>query len=196
MPDLPLTPTSYLVLGLIGHFGPCTSYQMKQAVARSIGYFWSFPHSQLYAEPARLAAAGLLREDQEATGRRRRTYTLTPAGRAALTDWLAVPVEEPTELRDLALLKLFFGSQSDDAAMRRQAKAALAAHERRLAEYRDIASRGHAADPYQRRTLDLGLLYEQATLDFWTEVAEAPPRAAAKKRSGQPTRPAPTSASQ
>jgi DNA-binding PadR family transcriptional regulator len=185
MPDVPLTPTSYLVLGLIGHFGRCTSYQMKQAVARSIGYFWSFPHSQLYAEPARLATAGLLREDQEESGRRRRIYTLTPAGRAALTDWLAVPVEEPTELRDLALLKLFFGSQSDDAAMRRQAKAALAAHERRLAEYRDLASRGQGADPYQRRTLDLGLLYEQATLDFWTEVAERPPaRPAPKKRSG------------
>ena len=53
-----LTPTSYVVLGLVGAFGPCTSYDMKRFVSVSIGYFWPFPHSQLYAEPARLAQLG------------------------------------------------------------------------------------------------------------------------------------------
>ena len=47
-----LTPTSYLVLGLVARQGECTSYDMKRTVSGSIGYFWTFPHSQLYAEPA------------------------------------------------------------------------------------------------------------------------------------------------
>ena len=52
-----LTPTSYLVLGLTVRHGPVTSYELKQRVQESLGNFWSFPHSQLYAEPERLALA-------------------------------------------------------------------------------------------------------------------------------------------
>src|SRR4029079_5842767 len=38
--EVALTPTSYVVLGLVGARGPLTPYEMKQFVARSIGYFW------------------------------------------------------------------------------------------------------------------------------------------------------------
>ena len=148
---------------------------MKQSVSRSIGYFWSFPHSQLYAEPARLAEAGLLAEERETTGRRRRSYTLTPAGRQALAAWLAEPVEEPTEIRDLALLKLFFGGQADPGDVTKLAKAAAATHRRRLAEYEAIAAEpawGHERDRHQRATLELGLRYERAVVAFWDELAE------------------------
>jgi DNA-binding PadR family transcriptional regulator len=194
MAELPLTPTSYLVLGLVGHLGRCTSYQMKQAVARSIGYFWTFPHSQLYAEPARLAAHGLLNEEQEAVGRRRRTYTLTDAGRAALEAWLETSSVEVTEIRDLALLKLFFGSQTVPDAVRGQAEAAVEAHTKRLSEYEAIAAGAAASDPLQRRTLDLGLTYERVAVAFWSEVAAEQSTDGQQPR--QPTRPAPTNSSQ
>jgi DNA-binding PadR family transcriptional regulator len=186
--EVTLTPTSYLVLGLVGRLGPCTSYEMKRAVAGSIGYFWSFPHSQLYAEPARLATAGLLAEEQEETGRRRRTYRLTPAGRAALRAWLADPVDELTEIRDLGLLKVFFGGQTDPRHVRELAVAKVRAHEERLAEYEAIdAAIDGQADPYEVSTLAMGLRFERAALGFWRELA-------AEGR--VQTRPAPTSASQ
>src|SRR5262245_43476987 len=105
---LRLGPTSYLILGLISYRGPSTSYQLKRAVNRSIGYFWPFPHTQLYEEPERLTRAGLLTEQREEEGRRRRTYAITEAGRTALTAWLHEPTTEVTQLRDLAVLKLFF----------------------------------------------------------------------------------------
>ena len=144
---------------------------MKQSVSRSIGYFWSFPHSQLYAEPARLAEAGLLAEEREATGRRRRSYTLTAAGRQALAAWLAEPVDEPTEIRDPALLKLFFGGQADPGDMTKLAKAAAASHRRRLAEYEAIAAQPmEGRDHHQRSTLELGLRYERAVVAFWEEL--------------------------
>ena len=55
-----LTQTSYVVMGLIGQAGEATPYDLKQIVAATIGNFFSIPHSQLYAEPERLAKAGYL----------------------------------------------------------------------------------------------------------------------------------------
>ena len=50
-----LTPTSYIVLGLLELAGESTPYGLKQLMARSVGYFWTLQHAQLYTEPARLA---------------------------------------------------------------------------------------------------------------------------------------------
>src|SRR6185503_18257596 len=108
MSSLRLGPVSYLVLGITALRGPSTPYDLKRFVQLSIGHFWPFPHTQLYAEPARLAAAGLLNETREESGRRRRHYELTETGRERLEGWLAEPVNSPNEIRDLALLKLFF----------------------------------------------------------------------------------------
>ncbi|MER8162802.1 PadR family transcriptional regulator [Streptomyces sp. NPDC094472] len=58
-----------------------TSYDLKRAISRSVGYFWNFPHAQLYSEPKRLQETGLLELHQEGTGRRRKTYTITAARR-------------------------------------------------------------------------------------------------------------------
>ena len=61
-----------------------TSYQLEQRVAATVGSFWLFPHSQLYAEPRKLTDAGLLLETVETGGRKRRTYELTDAGQDTL----------------------------------------------------------------------------------------------------------------
>ena len=63
--EIRLTPTSYIVLGLIDAAGEATPYDLKQTVGLSLGNFWSLPHAQLYAEPERLAVAGLLSERRE-----------------------------------------------------------------------------------------------------------------------------------
>src|ERR1700741_2771493 len=114
-----LTPVSYVVLGMVAE-GATTSYDMKQKASRSVGYFWNFPHSQLYAEPGPLVERGLPDEEREAEGRRRRVYTLTAAGREALDDWLREPTSEQPQIRDAGLLKLFFGEglRRDERAAR------------------------------------------------------------------------------
>ena len=104
-----LTTTSYVVLGMIAMRGPTTSYDLKRAVNHSVGYFWPFPHAQLYSEPKRLEELGLLDLEVESEGRRRQTYTITDAGRDALRAWLAEPTTEQLQVRDVAELKLFFG---------------------------------------------------------------------------------------
>ena len=105
-----LTPTSFIVLGLIEQVGVATPYQLKRLVGLSVGYFWSLQHAQLYSEPERLAAAGYLDVEREDSGRRRKRYSLTRRGREALDAWRAEPAAQPAEMREPALLKLFFGA--------------------------------------------------------------------------------------
>ncbi len=183
MSSLRLSPTSYLVLGMLALRGPSTPYELKRAVRRSIGYFWPFPHAQFYAEPARLTAAGLLTEAQEASGRRRRTYTITERGREALQAWVREPTTGPMEIRDLGELKLFFSevvSAEDIVALAREQEQFYRA---RLAELEAIAAR-FSDDPSRARRmapLQLGMGVYQAAVDFWRTIADDPPPAASEE---------------
>ncbi len=132
-----LTPTSYLVLGLIEREGPSTPYELKRHVAATIGHFWSFPHALLYRQPAHLVELGLLTEEREADGRRRRLFTITGRGRAAIRAWLATPSQEPTELRDAGLLRLFFADLGSADDRRALAVTQLAVHRAALTRYGD-----------------------------------------------------------
>jgi PadR family transcriptional regulator AphA len=172
-----LTPTSYVVLGLLALGGPATSYDLKQAVGTSIGHFWSFPHTQLYTEPKRLAAAGLVAEEQEPGGRRRRTYTLTDAGRRALTAWLAEPATGELELRDVGLLQLFLSSDTDPSPLVSLATAQAGHHRATLARYQEMeaAASDTAGRSPQLAALQLGIAVERAYVAFWEDLAADPP---------------------
>jgi len=85
--DLRLTDTSYVVLGLVEVCQPATPYDLKQFAKVSVFNFWSVPHTQVYSECARLAEAGLLDEEREEGGRRRRVYRLTEDGKSELAEW-------------------------------------------------------------------------------------------------------------
>jgi len=174
---LRLSPVSYLVLGLIGLRGASTPYQLKRAASRTINYFWPFPHSQLYGEPGRLAAAGLLSEEREEAGRRRKLYSLTPLGKQALEDWLATPPGAIFEMRDMAVLQLFFGEFTSRETIVRLAEDQVRLYRERLAVYQTIADQYHAAPMSQRRMapLDLGIRMAQACIGFWSDIARQPP---------------------
>ena len=168
-----LSHTSYLVLGLVAQMGPVTPYELKRAVSESLGYFWSFPHSQLYSEPDRLAGLGLLEVEQEAAGRRRKLYSVTEAGREALLAWLREPDAERAEIREPGLLKLFFGGLATGEDMTRLARARVRLYEQDLADYLAI-EKAIADDPemsYPYATLRMGIAVTRASLAFWGEVA-------------------------
>jgi DNA-binding PadR family transcriptional regulator len=166
--EIRLTPTSYIVLGLIELSEEATHYDLKQAVAGGLGNFWSLQHAQLYTEPERLAGAGYLSERREEGGRRRRHYRVTERGREALRAWLAEPTTELTELRDLALLKVFFGA--DPMAM---AEAQVPAHEAQLAEYEALEdSTGEAMPSGPRISLKAGIEAERIWVGFWSRLRD------------------------
>lgn len=150
---------------------PATSYDLKQWVANTIGNFWAFAHSQLYDEPARLVADGLVSESVEEGGRRRRTYEILPAGRAALAEWLSSPTTAQTEVRDLGLLKLFFVNLGEDEDLRRLARDRYESHRTRAESYTEQREEiADYADPWQLKTIELGIRYERCVEQFWADV--------------------------
>jgi PadR family transcriptional regulator AphA len=164
-----LTNTSYIVLGLLELAGEATPYELKQAVAASVGNFWSIPHAQFYTEPQRLARGGYVSESRESGGRRRRHYKLTKRGREALELWRATPTDEFTELRDPGLLKLFFGADPKELA-----RPQLAAHTSKLAEYEALrAAMDDGPGPAgPRLALDAGIAHERVWVRYWQRLAE------------------------
>jgi PadR family transcriptional regulator AphA len=168
--QIELTYTSYIVLGLLSMFpASATPYDLKRTAAASVGQFWTLPHSQLYSEPARLARGGFLSEEKEQGGRRRKLYSLTETGRAALQEWLGVFTPEPYVLRDPALLKLFFGAEAHSLA-----DGQIATHRQKLVEYE--AHMQHDPGNGMRgpwQALELGIRHERETIRFWEDHARA-----------------------
>jgi len=189
-----LTPTSYLVLGLLAREGPSTPYDLERHVQATLGHFWSFPHTLLYSEPPRLAAQGLITETRETEGRRRRVFSITPAGVSALSGWLDRPSGAPSELRDLGLLQLFFSDLAPVEARLRLAEQQLAIHRAKLSAYEEDErfegrpsgmTRGQrTVERWRGETLRMGLLYERAAVEFWTDVV-ADARASAREGAGE-----------
>ncbi|WP_156757605.1 PadR family transcriptional regulator [Actinokineospora pegani] len=181
-----LNATSYVVLGMLSA-GPATSYDLKQRVGFTIGHFWAFAHSQLYDEPSRLAEDGLVVASVEEGGRRRRTYSITEAGSAALREWLRAPTHDETEVRDLGLLKLFFAAQGDPRTLIGLARDRHSSHQARADAY--VAQYGQVsgvATRWQLKSLELGIRFERCVEEFWadflTELEAEPP-------AGEPPRP-------
>jgi PadR family transcriptional regulator AphA len=172
-----LTPTSYLVLGLLAREGPSTPYDLERHVRATLGNFWSFPHTLLYSEPPRLAALDLVTEVRETEGRRRRVFAITAAGESALGAWLDRPSGASTELRDLGLLQLFFADLAPAESRLHLAEQQLAIHRAKLAAYQqderierglDGSRKGQrTVEHWRGETLRMGLLYEAAAVEFW-----------------------------
>jgi PadR family transcriptional regulator AphA len=109
LPDMSsLTPTARVILGMI-RLGAPTGYDIKRTIEYTTRFFWNASYGQIYPELRRLEEDGLVESAPDpASGRRRRVYSLTPAGEDALGSWLTGP-SDLFDLRDETLLKLFFG---------------------------------------------------------------------------------------
>lgn len=182
-PDLNLTPVSFVVLGLVARDGPVTPYDLKAAVGRGIANFWPFPHSQIYSESERLARLGLLAEERETTGRRRRHYRVTAEGEKALAAWLAEPTSEVPQVRSLAMLKLYFGQLAHPEDIAALARAQQAVHRERQAYLDAMLERLRARDrPWQLAVGELMRDADRAMADNWAQVERAVEDAAAADR--------------
>lgn len=170
MSALTLSPTSYVVMGLVALREPSAPYEMKGYVAESTAYFWSFPHAQHFTEPARRAVAGYLNEEREVDGRRRRTFSITAKGREALGRWIADPTPGDLEIRDPGLLK-FFGDLAPSGGIESLAAGQRAAHSDRLQVYRDLDAHleRKGVENHSRTTLRYGVHFEEAAVNFWEQ---------------------------
>ena len=173
----PLTTTSYAVLSILA-LRDHSTYDLTRQMRISLHYMWPRAESNVYAEPKRLVAAGLASSREEWTGSRRRTiYSITDAGRAALTEWLASPSARQ-RYESEALLKVLFAENGtkDDllATIRRIREDSLAVLEHFL-RFADVyeAGDGEYPDRFDLSALAARLLCEQQMVTArWADWAE------------------------
>jgi len=113
-----LSPTSYLVLGMV-RLGIRSGYAIKKVADQSTQNFWPISLALVYPELARLEGAELLeRRSDPRGGRARSAYTITDKGEAALGAWLRSPRVAPVQIRDEAMLRLFLADALGDEDQR------------------------------------------------------------------------------
>jgi len=108
--------TRFLVLGLLRE-GRLSGYDIRRLTRVRFRLFWSESFGQIYPCLARLAEEGLVRVAREdADGRKRVVYAITPAGRRAFKDWLPRPAAVETMRYEL-LLKVYFTTRAEGAGL-------------------------------------------------------------------------------
>jgi len=161
------------LLGFL-HEEPQSGWDLVATAQRSIGDFWSLTRSQIYRELLGMAADGLVSAAAEPGPRDRRVYELTDAGRTVFRQWVR-EVPGPEQIRYPLLLTLAFRQHLSDAEVRSFVLSHRRTHADRLAGYlaahRAALAAGAAAD--QVLTLDFGIRYEQAVLDWFDALPAA-----------------------
>ncbi len=160
--------TAAALLGLL-HDGPMSGAQLVEAAADRFGSFFSVTRSQVYRELTALEAAGLVVAGDPGP-RDRRPYELTSAGKAAFRDWLS---QEPgqEQIRYPLLLTIAFGRHLEPARLASFVAAHRSTHAGRLEGYRKLRDdAGGGLDAYATATLDFGIRYEQAVLDWFDHL--------------------------
>ncbi len=105
-----LSPTTYALLGLLS-VRSWTGYELTNQLRRSLRFVWPSSEGHLYREQKRLIDLGWASVTREPVGKRHRNrYTITPAGRNALRDWLRTEPGAP-RLEIEGLIRMFYGDQ-------------------------------------------------------------------------------------
>jgi DNA-binding PadR family transcriptional regulator len=179
-----LSPTSYVVLGMVAIRGPSTTYEIQRALNRTLGWFWGFTQTSLYNESSRLAEMGLLTLEVEPTGRHRKLYTITDEGLRLVREWLRTAPTGPMEIRDLAQVKLFFSELTTREDVIALANSEIAFYTERIERLRAIenAFRGRSELASRLAPIGHGLGIYEAAIGFWKGIAADPPLSA----SGEP----------
>ena len=163
---------------------PASGLELAQRFSRSIGFFWSATHQQIYRVLGRMEKDGWVQVETVAQQGRpdKKVYDVTPLGRTALADWLAEPAPDSPLRSDIAV-KLRGASFGDRAAVLAVVRARLADHHARLDHYRQLMKRDYPEPPGpsahdgleldQYLVLRGGILMEETWIAWLTEYLEA-----------------------
>ena len=107
----PENPARFALLGLLQD-QPHHGYDLYQRFAdpAGLGQVWHLGMSQMYAELKTLQARGWVTAvvEQQDPRPAKKTFSLTPKGRAAFQEWMATPARGLREMRVEFIAKLYF----------------------------------------------------------------------------------------
>ncbi|MGW7370028.1 PadR family transcriptional regulator [Streptomyces sp. NPDC054841] len=160
---------------------PGSGYELARRFERSIGYFWTATHQQIYRVLKRMECDGLLDvRDVPQQGRPdKKEYSVAGLGRAALSRWLHEPIE-PESIRHELAVKIRGAAFDDPGALLREVERHRQVHSDRLAhflagELRDFTGPEAPAPPdagqeLQHVVLRGGIAYERMTIAWLDDV--------------------------
>lgn len=130
----------FTILGFLS-IRPLTGYDLKRYFDASVKHFWSADQAAIYRTLGELANEGLVEHERIAQQTRpdRKVYHATPAGLAALDEWLASPAPAVPR-REPLLVKLFFTGRLEPSAFRAVLEAELQSVETELATFQHIVA--------------------------------------------------------
>lgn len=160
---------------------PGSGYELARRFERSIGYFWTATHQQIYRVLKRMESDGLIdvREVAQQARPDKKEYSVAALGRTALSRWLHEPIE-PESVRHELAVKIRGAAFDDPAALIHEVERHRQAHTDRLARYlagelRDFTGPDAPATPdagqeLQHVVLRGGIAYERMTLAWLDDV--------------------------
>jgi DNA-binding PadR family transcriptional regulator len=115
---------------------PGSGYELSRRFERSIGYFWTATHQQIYRVLKRMEGDGWVevREVPQEGRPDKKEYSVAAPGRTALSKWLHEPIEPESVRHDLAV-KIRGSAFDDPAALIREVRRYRQVHAERLAHY-------------------------------------------------------------
>ncbi|MBL1098561.1 PadR family transcriptional regulator [Streptomyces coffeae] len=158
-----------------------SGYELARRFERSIGYFWTASHQQIYRVLKRMESDGWIeaREVSQQARPDKKEYSVAEPGRAALSQWLHEPIEPESVRHDLAV-KIRGAAFDDPAALISEVERYRQAHSDRLTRYLageqrdftgpDAPATLTAGESLQHVVLRGGIAYEQMTLAWLDDV--------------------------
>lgn len=127
----------YGILGCLT-MQPRSGYDLAKLFDRTINYFWSASHSQIYRTLNQMLAEGLVTYDriEQVDYPDKKVYSITDTGRDELKGWLATPHDQLT-VRHEFLVQLTFGNLLSDAEVLHIMEVYAASMRQRLALYQN-----------------------------------------------------------
>lgn len=168
-----------ILMSLEEHAG--SGYELTRRFEKSIGYFWSASHQQIYRTLKRMVELGWVScEEIPQVGRPdKKLYRVTEGGRWELERWLAEP-REPVAMREELALKVRGASLGDVDAVISEIARHRDSHAERLATYRAVEQRdfpepGHLSGQslHQYLVLRGGIRAELGLVEWCDELLEA-----------------------
>lgn len=150
---------------------PAAGLELARRFERSIGFFWSASHQQIYKVLKRMADDGWVtaHDEPQSGAPDRRVYTVTPIGDEELARWIAAGTDRATFRSEIAV-KMRGASFGDRNALAATLRTLIADHQTRLAHYQGMADRDFP-DPQalEGRALDTYLVLRGGILQetFW-----------------------------
>lgn len=160
---------------------PSSGLELARRFERSIGFFWSATHQQIYKVLGRMDRDGWVTVTEVPQDARptKKVYAVSPLGEDALAAWLAEPT--PTAgLRSELAVKMRGASFGDRDAVLGVVRDTLADHVTRLDHYGQLMKRDYPS-PERLSGIDLdhylvlrgGILMEETWVAWLTEYLEA-----------------------